>query len=181
VNAPDTAPPDTAGCRPGPTRLDEPFARLVAEHWVALVRTAVLLLRDGSIAEDVVSDAVVACLQRRQHISDLDQLLAYVRKAVVNGARSAQRRQRVALAHRPHPMPDHPGADEGAIARLERDAVVAALKRLPRRRREALVLRYYADLSEKQTAAAMGVSVGAVKGYTSRGLAALEHELGDLA
>jgi RNA polymerase sigma-70 factor (sigma-E family) len=164
-----------------PTSLEDPFERLVTEHWPALVRTAALLLRDGSMAEDVVADALVACLKRREQISDQDLLLAYVRKAVVNTARSAMRRQRVAIAHRPRPAPDHPGADEGAIARLERDAVVAALKRLPRRRREALVLRFYGDLSEKQTAAAMGCSVGAVKGYTSRGLAALEQELGDLS
>jgi RNA polymerase sigma factor (sigma-70 family) len=78
-------------------------------------------------------------------------------------------------------MPHGAGADEAAIARLERDAVVRALKTLPKRQRGAVVLRFYADASERQAAAAMGVSVGAVKGYTSRGLAALHEKLDDLS
>lgn len=164
-----------------PTALDDPFERLMAEHWLSLVRTAALLLRDASQAEDVAAEALLSCLRRRASISDPDLLLAYVRRAVVNTARSALRRRRVALANRPAALPDAAGADEGALARLDRDAVVRALKQLPRRQREALVLRYYADASEKQAAAAMGVSVGSVKAYTSRGLAALEALLGDLA
>lgn len=159
--------------------VDDPYEAVLAENWPGLVRLATLLLRDGSLAEDVVQDAVVACLRRRP--DDPGAALAYLRRAVVNTAHSALRRRMVALRHRPAAAPDAPAADEGALAAVERDAVVRALKQLSARQREAVVLRFYADASEKQAAAAMGVSVGSVKAYTSRGLAALHDLLGDLA
>jgi RNA polymerase sigma factor (sigma-70 family) len=74
-------------------------------------------------------------------------------------------------------MPDTASAESGALTQLDRSAVVHALRDLPRRQREAIVLRYYADLSEAQTAYAMGISTGAVKSHTSRGMAALRHLL----
>jgi RNA polymerase sigma factor (sigma-70 family) len=73
----------------------------------------------------------------------------------------------------PKPAPDMPSAEHGAIAALERSAVVAALRSLPARQREALVLRYYGDLSEAQIAFAMGISRGAVKSHTARAMTAL--------
>jgi RNA polymerase sigma factor (sigma-70 family) len=69
--------------------------------------------------------------------------------------------------------PDMPSAEHGAFLLLERSAVIAALRDLPMRQREAIVLRYYADLSEAEIAATMGISRGAVKSHTSRGMAAL--------
>jgi RNA polymerase sigma factor (sigma-70 family) len=69
--------------------------------------------------------------------------------------------------------PDMPSAEHGAFLLLERSAVIAALRDLPTRQREAIVLRYYADLSEAEIAATMGISRGAVKSHTSRGMAAL--------
>lgn len=159
--------------------VDDPYEVVLAEHWQGLVRLATLLLRDATQAEDVVQDALVACLRRRP--DDPAAALPYLRRAVVNTAHSALRRRLVARRHRPAPMPDGAPADEGALAAVERDAVVRALKRLPARQREAVVLRYYADASERQAAEAMGVSVGSVKAYTSRGLAALHDLLGDLA
>ena len=77
----------------------------------------------------------------------------------------------------PKPAPDMPSAEHGAMALLERSAVIAALRELPDRQREVLVLRYYADLSEAQIAAAMKITPGAVKSHTSRGMAALRAAL----
>jgi RNA polymerase sigma factor (sigma-70 family) len=74
-------------------------------------------------------------------------------------------------------MPDAASAEEGAYSLVERAAVVQALRELPRRQREAVVLRYYADMSEAAAAAVMGCSVGSVKAYTSRGLSALSTKL----
>lgn len=162
-----------------PVAVDDPYEAVLAEHWPGLVRLATLLLRDATQAEDVVQDAVISCLRKRP--DHPDAALAYLRRAVVNTAHSALRRRMVALRHRPAPPPDGAPADEGALAAVERDAVVRALKRLPARQREAVVLRFYADATEKQAAAAMGCSVGSVKAYTSRGLAALHDLLGDLA
>ncbi len=70
-----------------------------------------------------------------------------------------------------------PSAEHGALISLQRDAVVAALQRLTARQREAIVLRYYADLSEAEIADAMGISRGAVKSHTARGMAALRTAL----
>jgi RNA polymerase sigma factor (sigma-70 family) len=70
-------------------------------------------------------------------------------------------------------LPDMPSAEQGAIALLERSAVIAALHRLPARQREALVLRYYAEFSEAQIASTMGISRGAVKVHTARAMSSL--------
>src|SRR5437588_590182 len=72
-------------------------------------------------------------------------------------------------------------ADYTALGTLERESVLGALRALPLRQREALVLRYYADLSEAEIAAAMGISQGAVKSHASRGMAALRQSLESLA
>jgi RNA polymerase sigma factor (sigma-70 family) len=70
----------------------------------------------------------------------------------------------------PKPAPDTPSAEYGALVLLRRSAVVAALRDLPERQREALVLRYYADLSEAEIAVAMRISRGCVKSHTARGI-----------
>jgi RNA polymerase sigma factor (sigma-70 family) len=75
------------------------------------------------------------------------------------------------------PAPDMPSAEDGALVRLERSAVIATLRKLPGRQREAIVLRYYADFSEAEIAAAMGISCGAVKSHTARAMAALRADL----
>jgi RNA polymerase sigma factor (sigma-70 family) len=77
----------------------------------------------------------------------------------------------------PKPAPDMPSAEQGALGLLERSAVVAALRELPPRQREALVLRYYGDLSEAQIALSMGISRGAVKSHTARAISALREVL----
>lgn len=96
---------------------------------------------------------------------------------MVNLARSRMRRRQVAAKHVPKPMPDAPSAEYGALVALDRDRVIEALRSLPTRQRECLVLRYYGDLSEAQIAQSMSVSVGAVKSHASRGMAALRDRL----
>jgi RNA polymerase sigma factor (sigma-70 family) len=96
---------------------------------------------------------------------------------VVNRSRSALRHRAVAQRSAPPPAPAPASAEQGALLALEHAAVLAALRRLPRRQREVLVLRYYADLSEAEIADAIGVSRGAVKSHASRAMAALRAEL----
>jgi hypothetical protein len=67
----------------GVPSLDDPFERLLADNWLGLVRVWALLLRNSAQAEDVVQDAVIACLRQRAHITDPEQALGYVRRAVV--------------------------------------------------------------------------------------------------
>ena len=99
--------------------------------------------------------------------------LAYLRQAVVNLARSELRRRLVRLRHAPRPMPDAASAEEGAYAAISRQEVIRALRRIPARQREAVVLRYWADLPEAEIAELMGVSTGAIKGYISRAMTRL--------
>jgi RNA polymerase sigma factor (sigma-70 family) len=76
--------------------------------------------------------------------------------------------------HAPKPAPDEPSAEHAALVLLERSAVAAALRALPERQREAIVLRYYADFSEADIAKAMGISKGAVKSHTARAMTTLK-------
>lgn len=152
---------------------DDAVTALYSAHYRQLVRLSALLLRDVSIAEEVVQDAFVAMHGTWHRLRDPDKALAYLRQAVLNRSRSALRRRVVEHKYAPRPMPDAPSAEHGALGAMEHQAVVSALRTLPLRQREALVLRYYADLSEAEIAHAMGISRGAVKSHASRGMAAL--------
>lgn len=146
---------------------------LYAEHALGLVRLAVIMLGDRAAAEDVVQDAFLSLYRRWDSLPDTSHPLAYVRISVLNGCRSALRRR---SRHRLAAVFGEP-ASESAEARVllteEYRAVVIAIRRLPGRQREALLLRYYLDMSEDETARTMGVSHGTVKSATSRALAAI--------
>ncbi|MDX6288083.1 MAG: hypothetical protein QOG53_3568 [Frankiales bacterium] len=156
---------------------DDAVTDLYSAHYRPLVRTAALLLGNTAVAEEVVQDAFVAMHGRWNRLRDPGKAAAYLRSAVINRSRSALRRRVVEDRNRPLPGVDAPSAEYGALAMLERDRVMGALRELPARQREALVLRYYADLSEADIAEAMGISRGAVKSHASRGLAALRQTL----
>lgn len=153
--------------------------RLYDEQYARLVRLGVLLLGDQGRAEDVVQDAFVAVHRRWERLDGAD-LPAYLRRSVVNGARSSLRHLAVVRRHPEQPPLPAPGADDPALARSERSAVLDALARLPRRQREVLALRYYLDLSEKEIADTLRISPGAVKTHASRGAAALRSALAHL-
>jgi RNA polymerase sigma-70 factor (sigma-E family) len=142
-------------------------------HYRSLVRLAVLLVRDVATAEEVVQDSFIAMHTAWRRLRDTEKALSYLRQSVVNRSRSVLRHRVVVDKNAPKPAPDMPSAEQGAISLLERSAVIAALRTLPPRQREALVLKYYADLSEAQIATTMGISRGAVKSHTARGVAAL--------
>ena len=150
---------------------------LYSMHYPALVRLAAMLVRDTPTAEEVVQDAFIAMHDAWDRLRDTDKALAYMRQAVVNRSRSVLRHRMVVEKNLQKPPPDMPSAEAGALTLLERSAVVAALRHLPERQREAIVLRYYADLSEAEIAVAMHISRGAVKSHTSRGMAALRAAL----
>jgi RNA polymerase sigma-70 factor (sigma-E family) len=156
---------------------DEALVALYTLHYRRLVRLATLLLHDPGAAEEVVQDAFVALHGRWHRLRDAERADAYLRQAVVNGARSRLRHLKVVDAHRPLPPTAPAGPEQVAVAHAERDEVMRALRRLPTRQREALVLRYYGDLSEAEIADAMRISVGAVKSHTARGMAALRTTL----
>ena len=156
---------------------DRAVTVLYAAHYRSLVRLAALLLRDVATAEEVVQDSFVAMHDGWRRLRDNDKALSYLRQSVVNRSRSVLRHRVVVDKNAPKPAPDMPSAEQGAIALLERSAVVTALRTLPARQREALVLRFYGDLSEAQIAATMGISKGAVKSHTARAMTALRSVL----
>jgi RNA polymerase sigma-70 factor (sigma-E family) len=153
---------------------------LYSMHYSSLVRLAAMLVRDTQTAEEVVQDAFIAMHDGWDRLRDAEKALAYMRQAVVNRSRSVLRHRLVVEKNQQKPPPDMPSAEHGALTLLERSAVIAALRELPERQREAIVLRYYADLSEADIAAAMKISRGAVKSHTSRGMAALRAALEDV-
>jgi RNA polymerase sigma-70 factor (sigma-E family) len=156
---------------------DRVVTDLYTTHYRALVRLATLLLRDIQTAEEVVQDSFIAMHDGWRRLRDREKALSYLRQSVVNRSRSVLRHRTVIDKNAPKPPPDMPSAEQGALNSLERYAVVAALRTLPVRQREALVLRYYGDLSEAQIASAMGISRGAVKSHTARGMSSLRAAL----
>jgi RNA polymerase sigma-70 factor (sigma-E family) len=162
--------------RPAPAtwNADRVVTELYLGQYKSLVRLAVLLVHDVPTAEEVVQDAFEAMHYAQRRLRDSEKALSYLRQAVVNRSRSVLRHRTVVDKNAPKPAPDEPSAEHAAMALIERSAVIEALRTLPDRQREAIVLRYYADLSEADIAATMGISKGAVKSHTARAMAALK-------
>jgi RNA polymerase sigma-70 factor (sigma-E family) len=169
------APPDPR--TPHGTR--QRITALYQEHALSLVKLAKVMLGDQAAAEDIVQDAFLALYRRWPALEDHDRAVGYLRASVLNGCRTAYRgRTRRDRALRLVPAAaDIVSAEESALIGEANRAVMAALRALPARQREAVVLRCYLDLSEDQAAQAMQVSRGTVKSATSRGRAALARML----
>jgi RNA polymerase sigma-70 factor (sigma-E family) len=156
---------------------DRLLTEIYLREYGSLVRLAMLLLGDLPAAEDVVQEAFIALRTGWRRLRDTDKALPYLRQAVVNGSRSVLRHRAVADRNAPGNVTDEPSAESRAMTLLERSAVTAALRGLPARQREVIVLRYYADLSEAEIAAAMGISKGAVKSHAARAKTTLRSAL----
>jgi RNA polymerase sigma-70 factor (sigma-E family) len=154
---------------------DEAVTYLFTTQYRPLVRLAALLVHDDGVAEELVQDLFVSLHQKWGRLRDPDKAVAYLRQSVVNRARSVHRHRTVVERYlrRQGPPVTAPAADLSVLDAETTTEVLAAVRTLPTRQREALVLRYYGDLSEAEIAETMGVSQGAVKSHTSRGLAAL--------
>jgi RNA polymerase sigma-70 factor (sigma-E family) len=149
---------------------------LYGAHAVSMIRIALIMLGDRAAAEDVVQDAFFGLYRRWNKLNDPANALTYVRSAVLNGCRDALRRRsrrdrRDRAAARS--VQDLPSAEASALIGEDYRRILAGVRLLPDRQREALVCRFYLDLSEEETARAMGISRGTVKSATSRAVAAL--------
>jgi RNA polymerase sigma-70 factor (sigma-E family) len=168
---------DRVGLPPGGGGQDAASAvsALYQAHALGLVRLAVVMLGDQAAAEDVVQDCFCGLYRRWNFLADTGCALGYVRSSILNRCRSELRRRVRAerRAARQAEPPDTASAEVMALIGEEHRAVLLALRRLPPRQREALVLRFYLDLPEPEIAAAMGIAQGTVKSATSRGLSAL--------
>jgi len=145
---------------------------LYSAHYRSFVRLAVLLVRDLAAAEEIVQDSFIALHAAWRRLRDNEKALSYLRQSVVNRSRSVLRHHVVADKTAPKLAPDLPAAQH-TLTLLERSAVISALWALPPKQREVLVLRYYAGLTDAQIASATGISIGAVKSHTARGVSSL--------
>jgi RNA polymerase sigma-70 factor (sigma-E family) len=163
-------------CVPAPSAWDasEAVTEIYILHYPQLVRLAVMLVHDVQTAEEVVQDAFEAMHLAWRRLRETEKALSYLRQAIVNKSRSVLRHRKVVEMHAPKPAPDEQSAEHAALTLLERSAVTSALRTLPGRQREAVVLRYYGDFSEADIAKAMGISRGAVKSHTARAMASLK-------
>lgn len=153
---------------------DEQFRLFVQRQWGPLLRTAYLLTGDRGTAEDLAQSALEKTHRRWGRVLRRDAPEVYVRRVMVNTAISWRRRRRPLevplLTSDSAPAPD-------AYAQVEeRQLLLTALRRLPPRTQAVLVLRYFEDLSEADTAKVLGCSIGSVKSQASRGLARLRVE-----
>jgi RNA polymerase sigma-70 factor (sigma-E family) len=150
------------------------FAEYVARQRPALMRFATVLTCRTWLAEDLVSDVLDRAFERWERISGMAQPHAYVRRMVVNEYLSWRRRlTRTAPRAEVEPMVISDGADE----RAERDAMLRCLAGLPRKQRAAVVLRYYAGLSDKEIATQLGCREPTVRSQIHRALNALRIDL----
>ena len=148
------------------------FADFVGQWSPALLWVAFLLTGDRGLAEDLLQTALLKTSRRWSRIADQQAAFPYVRRVLVTTYAGWRRRRRVGevLTDR---LPEQPTADDVTAP----GRAVAALESLPPRMRAVIVLRYHEDLSEADTAAALGCSIGSVKSQASRGLARLRVEL----
>jgi RNA polymerase sigma-70 factor (sigma-E family) len=150
---------------------------LFRDHHLELVRLALVMVGDLATAEDVVQDAFERLHRGWRGLRQPSSSLAYVRSSVLNGCRSVHRRAAVARKHAPR-LAEPPGAGEDAAsAAANRGEMAAALRLLPRRQREVLVLRYYLDLDVAEIAETLAITPSAVRATNTRGLAALARAL----
>jgi RNA polymerase sigma-70 factor (sigma-E family) len=158
---------------------DAALRMLYDSDYRSLLRLASLLVDDRNLAEDVVQEAFARLYHSWDRVRDPAAAPAWLRSAVLNLARSTLRRRRAFTRIRFVPAPHASSPEGAAVLSEDRQEVLAALAALSRRQREVLVLRYWADLSEAEIAAALGVSAGSVKTHAHRGLLALREALED--
>lgn len=158
-----------------PPSIEEEFREFVAARSGALLRTAYLLVGDWGTAEDLLQTALTKTYLAWKRMGTIEAVEPYTRRVLVNTATSWWRRR----WHGERPtevLPDRSGPDEHQQA-VERDVIWRHVRALPARQRAVLVLRYYEDLSEAQTAELLEISPGTVKSQTARALATLRRRL----
>jgi len=162
---------DTRAPEASQAEAERQVTALYQAHALSLARLAMLMLGDADAAQDVVQDAFLGLYRRWEKLANVGAAPAYLRASVLNGCRTALKKRSRPVFHAvEEPLES---AESALMHTEEQRAMLAAIRRLPARQREALVLRYYLDMTEDQAARAMGVSRGTVKSATSRAVAAV--------
>jgi RNA polymerase sigma factor (sigma-70 family) len=161
--------------QPGPDRA---LTALFNKHYTSLVRLAALLVGDIATAEQIVQDSFVA-VHHTSRQPDSDSVLSFLRQAVLARSRATMRHRTLAGGNAADTRPGRTGAEQHAVTSREYQTIIAALRMLPLRQREVIVLRFYADLSEAEIAAVMAISKSAVRSHIARATSSLRADLED--
>ncbi|MFF3554894.1 RNA polymerase sigma factor [Streptomyces tsukubensis] len=171
-----SAPPPPAGGGGADTERETALARLFEAHYTSMLRLATLLGADDP--ENIVAEAYYELYRKWRRLRRTESAEAYLRSVVCNLTRMRIRHLQVVRRHVQAPGADRvpesvASAEHTALLRDDQQALIGALRQLPPRQREALVLRHWLGLKEAEIAEAMGISAGSVKTHTARGIAAL--------
>ncbi len=169
----DREPEQTALVSGPSTDYRQLVARTYSSNYQQLVRLAWLLVHNGEMAEEIVQDSFEAVLAAAPRLQDSEKVMLYSRQIIVDRARVFWRNRTITEGIAPLQREDIPSIEDEVLGKLEQSAVVDALRLLPERQREVIVLRYYGDLRDTEIAQIMGISPGAVKSHQARGLVAL--------
>lgn len=157
--------------------IDVLVRSLYVEHAASLARLARLFVDDRNAAEDLVQEAFIRLARHAHRIEDGSKSAAYLRSIVLNLARDHNRRGLVSLRHRPPADAEQATTEDEVVLRDDQRQVIDALRQLPLRQRDCVVLRYYFDSGIAEIAETLGISQNSVKTHLKRGLVALEHRL----
>jgi RNA polymerase sigma-70 factor (sigma-E family) len=155
-------------------RYGDEVAHLFAQHAAGLLRLAELLTGDRALAEELVQEAFVRSWRHWHRLRENGSALAYVRQTLVNLVRDSFRRRFRETRQRMLTPPAATTVEPDVDRRVDLER---ALARLPLRKRACVVLRFYADLSEEDTARTLGISIGTVKSQTHKALGQLARDL----
>ncbi len=163
-----------------PSDREAAVRALYEERYAELVRFATFITGDSDIAEDVSQEAFVRVYDAWDRLDDHDRALGYLRATVVNISRGRHRRRVVAERNQPPRLVSVPSAEDDAMGRVGRSAVLEAVSSLPSRQRACVVMRHWLRMTEGEIAATLDVSIGSVRTHNKRGTEALQRKLGAL-
>ena len=146
---------------------------LYEERHAELVRFATFIMGDAHAAEDVTQEAFMRVYDAWDRLEDPERAVAYLRATVVNLSRGRHRHQLVAQRNQPLRLVAVPSAEDDAIGRVGRNAVLAAVSALPSRQRACVVMRHWLRMTESEIAATLDVSIGSVRTHNKRGVQTL--------
>ena len=187
MNSSDSASLERPGIGAGPSHAvtgrglaESGVTALYEAHALGLARLAYVMLGDNASAEDVVQEAFYGLYRNWARLSDPAKALPYLRASVVNGSRSAIRRRRLRASRTLH-EPAAASAEPMVLAGEEQRSVLPAIRKLPARQREVLILRFYLHEPDAEIARMLGISPATVRSSIHRALAALGRTLGEVS
>jgi RNA polymerase sigma factor (sigma-70 family) len=157
--------------------VDDLIDRLFRQEAVSLVHLARFFVDDASAAEDLVQEAFIRLARHGHRIEHPSKAAAYLRSIVLNLARDHNRRGLVSLRHRPPADAEASTAEDEVVLRDDQRIVIDAIRALPLRQRDCVVLRYYFESGIAEIAETLGISENSVKTHLKRGLVALQRTL----